>query len=443
MNIVEKVGWYYRNYGVRPLIVRGIESLLGVEPAHRSGVYSVPVRQRLPQTAPEVPAAKGAPKPAMEFVQARFAQNQPLRVFSAPGPECRINLVTDSVNVGSLFGGVGTAIIIAAHLANARGAHLRVVTRMQPADERGVGQLLECNGIRFEGNIEFSHVGVGANDQLDVCEGDRFLTTSWWTTESVLGSIAPGRIDYLLQEDERMFYPLGDDWLRCNAILSRRDIRFFVNTELLYTHLVDSGLTNIADGAVWFEPAFPEAMFHWADKIKETTKKRLFFYARPNNLRNLYYLGLEVLDTAFRTGVLDPDEWEVVFVGKDAVPVQLGGALDATLRPTMDWRAYGEFIRSVDVGMCLMATPHPSYPPLDLAASGAVVVTNRFGLKQNLSRYSENIILADADVDSLVVALGAAAQLAENESMRKSRFHRNGLTRSWSENLERVVRATS
>lgn len=240
-----------------------------------------------------------------------------------------------------------------------------------------------------------------------------------------------------------MFYPYGDDWVRCNEVLSRTDIRFVVNTRLLFQHLVDNGLEHLTDTGIWFEPAFHQVDSGGSKRAEGGGRRRLFFYARPNNLRNLFYRGIEVLDRALATGVVNPNEWEIVFIGKDAPPVRFSTGVESTVLPTMGWRAYGEFVSTVDLGLCLMATPHPSYPPFDLAASGAVVVTNRFGLKQDLSAYSRNVLCAELAVDDLVIALGQAIELVNDSEARQANLALNGFSRSWAESLGPIVERLS
>ena len=67
------------------------------------------------------------------------------------------------------------------------------------------------------------------------------------------------RLVYLLQEDERMFYAWGDDRLRCVETLSDPNIRFVINSRLLFDHLTQGpdALPNILAHGVWFEPAVP------------------------------------------------------------------------------------------------------------------------------------------------------------------------------------------
>ena len=58
----------------------------------------------------------------------------------------------------------------------------------------------------------------------------------------------------------------------------------------------------------------------------------------------------------------------------------------------------------MDAALVLMDTPHPSYPPYDLAAVGAAVLTNSHGIKTDLSDISDNIIVAPSSVDGLLRA---------------------------------------
>lgn len=455
MPLRKKLVWFYRAYGGKALLKR---VLLG-----RSGLAGLAIQKTAldvqgDANAPPVSGATSKPDtpchptagaavvnaepatPARLLVGRRFEAIKPLPIFASPGPDVRLNLVTDSINPGSLFGGVGTAIILSTLLADRLRAKLRVVTRTEVADAEGFAQVLACNGIDFSGNVEFDHIGVGDNQaRLPICDGDRFLTTSWWTTACVLGSIPANRIDYLLQEDERMFYPHGDERLRCREVLKCRDIRIVVNTELLYRHLIKEGFDHLRENAVWFEPAFPAGMFKREILNKGGGRRKLFFYARPNNLRNLFYRGIEVLDAAVIEKLITPDEWDIVMVGKDVPSLSLGEGFQPQVFPTMGWRAYGEFIRSVDLGFCLMGTPHPSYPPLDLAASGAVVLTNKFGMKDDLRKYSDNIICSDLSVPALLDGLREAVARVRDDEARLSAFQANRMARSWPETLAKSI----
>jgi hypothetical protein len=273
---------------------------------------------------------------------------------------------------------------------------------------------------------------------METVDGEIFITTSWWTTHSLLKGVHPSQIVYLLQEDERMFYPHGDERLRCELLLSRADIRYVVNTRLLLDHLIADGLHHLRESAVSFEPAFPAEMYYRRGRPAAGSRKQFFFYARPNHPRNLFLLGLQVVDQAFKRGVLAADEWELLLVGKDVPRIDFGADVRTRYVEGLNWAAYAELCGGVDLALSLMYTPHPSYPPLDLAASGAVVVTNRYGVKQTLESFSRNILCADLDVESLLEALREGAALASSPQ-RDANARAAGLSRDWARSFEPVL----
>jgi hypothetical protein len=371
----------------------------------------------------------------------RFPNLRALRVFTVLPGELRINLVTDSINSGSLYGGVATAIIFCTLLAQKWNCKLRVITRTERTHEINFFDILRNNGISCSRNVEFSFANVAKinSTEMDVSEKDIFVTTSWWTTWSTLQSISPKKIVYLLQEDERMFYPHGEDHLLATQTISNSNIRFLINTRQLFDHFIREGFTNIKEQGSWFEPAFSKNTYYLDKTSGKREKKKFFFYARPNNLRNLFYLGLEVIDCAVSRGILNLDEWDLFFVGKDIPLVKIGGSCNPIRIQGLNWIEYAQFIRSVDLGLCLMYTPHPSYPPLDLAASGGVVVTNRFGIKENLDAYSKNIICKEPNVESLVQGIDEGIKISCDMNLRYQNFEENNFIQDWNTSFEKVM----
>jgi hypothetical protein len=131
----------------------------------------------------------------------------------------------------------------------------------------------------------------------------------------------------------------------------------------------------------------------------------------------------------------------VFLVGKDIPNVTFGDGYVPQRCEGLEWKAYADLVGTVDLGLSLMYTPHPSYPPLDLAASGAVVVTNKFGNKQDLSNYSRNIICAELDTGALVEALRIGVALAEDKQARRRNFSANALGTDWAEELEETLQS--
>ena len=235
---------------------------------------------------------------------APLAHLLPLSVFSiSHGLRPRILMVTDSLGPSSFFGGVGTATLFAGSLANHRSAGLCLVTLRENPYRNDVRAFFDLHRVQVPPKVEFRRVDLEAPSYpLDVGSEDLFVTTSWWSTRNVLGSIAAERIIYILQEDERMFYPAGDEHLRAQETISEPGLRVIVNTRLLYDHLLDTGCQSMREAGTWFEPAFPESAYFF--EPVDRSPLNFFFYARPNNPRNLFCRGVEAINKAATSGVL-------------------------------------------------------------------------------------------------------------------------------------------
>ena len=63
------------------------------------------------------------------------------------------------------------------------------------------------------------------------------------------------------------------------------------------------------------------------------------------------------------------------------------------------------------------------------------MVTNQFGIKQDLSNYSRNLICVPCDKQALVDGLRQGVQLADDRATREANFHANGLGRDWQQSF--------
>ncbi len=186
---------------------------------------------------------------------------EPLRAYASPEPERRLSIVTDSIGEGSLFGGVGTALIIGTLLAEDLHARLRLITRTERPHLERIRTVLDAQGLTWKGDIDIVHRRRAGPRMCAVGAGDVFLTTSWWTTRATLGAVPASKVIYLLQEDERLFYARGDEQLRCAETLGQSNLHCLVNSALLYRHFTQGPepLAQLEGRALWFEPAFPSA----------------------------------------------------------------------------------------------------------------------------------------------------------------------------------------
>lgn len=373
-----------------------------------------------------------------------FLHLQPLRVFRAPAGTPTVNVITDSVLPGSLFGGVATALILAGQLVDRVGGRLRIVTRTEEADAADVARVLRFSEVPADFEIETVLAGHRNEASVPMAPNDYFLTTSWWTAAPTVAAIGHSRVVHVLQEDERMFYPMGDESLRCAEVIADPELRSVINSEMLFRHLSRGSdpLPSLADRSIVFEPAFPSSLFYDDPEARAASGKRNFlFYARPHNIRNLYWRGMQVIERAILDGVLDPEQWRFLFLGKDLPPTfKLPGHPEVVVAQNLSLHDYAAQVRTAHVALSLIYSPHPSYPPLDLAASGAVVVTNTFEpAKVDLTDYSRNIFCAPPTVDGLTAAIASAVQLAGDAEVRAKNMADAGIRRDWPATLAPIV----
>ena len=123
--------------------------------------------------------------------------------------------------------------------------------------------------------------------------------------------------------------------------------------------------------------------------------------SKPRNAFGLIVDGLRT----WRATTPDAADWRIVSVGESHHDVDLGGGVVLNSLGKLSMEAYAQLLRTSAIGISLMISPHPSYPPLDMSYLGMLVLTNRFGEKQ-LSTWHPNILSLHA-----VTARGLAEDL--------------------------------
>ncbi len=429
-------GWKFVPVGT-PLI----SSVPGQE--HESIAAYVPVIPAVwSETSPVTKVNDNQARAAEDLLRERFSALEPLRVFPVMTDGRRVTIITDSLSSHSLFGGVGTAIVMAALLAKRLNGSMRIITRSDATDAWVVESILRANKVEWDGDIETLFSPSFSGRDVAVSKHDIFITTSWWTTSCALKSIRLEQIFYLIQEDERMFYSHGDDRLQCQEILADERINVIVNTKLLFQHLSSGSdaLPGLHRRGLWFEPAFPAFGSQRAKSQVPRHERRFFFYARPHHPRNLYWRGLQAIISCIHDGIINEDEWEFFFVGNGQPELQLPGGVRPHVLEKLSWQEYSDLVGTMDVALSLMDTPHPSYPPIDLALSGAVVVTNNHGIKTSLNMYSDRIITTGVGVDDLKEGIAQAIKMAELQDQNADKGFAN---RDWQIALEPVFQKMS
>jgi O-antigen biosynthesis protein len=377
-----------------------------------------------------------------EMLNERFSSLQPIPYIKVERDSYRFNIVTDSIKKPSLFGGVATSLILATLFSNKYKIPLRIIVRTTENNPLDFEEFLKLMKINKPEKVEYfsDYDGSGKyNYKLEVSDKDIFLSTSWWTSEAVKKINLRKKFFYILQEVETFFYPNGDDQYLCNNILHDQNINYILNSKFLFDYYLENKFNNVVHNGIYFEPAFEKHLYSSGkDSFEKKQKFTLFFYARPNNPRNLFYTGLKIIDKAVSSGLINHDEWDIYFGGSDLPPLEFSDGTKPIVLGKMRWEEYCEFLKTVDLGFCLMFTPHPSYPPFDIAASGGIVLTNKYANKKTIQS-SKNIICRNLDDDSMLKGFEDAIKLAKNSQARKKNYQENNIEQSWDHSLKDVI----
>jgi hypothetical protein len=344
----------------------------------------------------------------------REVMQMPVRPSTLAEP--RINLLLPGLSERHVFGGIATALEF---LRGFEGTapHFRIIV----TDE---SRLAETEHRRFPGwefvTLEDEDGGgrriVPTEDReqasLAVAEGDRFIATSWWTAhiardilrqqQELFAAAAPSFI-YLIQDFEPGFYPWSARYVLAEQ--TYQDSSTYVpvfNTGLLKDHSVRLGL--VPADALHFDPVINEGVQESLRKRPASRERQVLVYGRPTVERNAF--PLVVMSLRRLVAARDVSDWRFVSVGEAHAPVALGKGKVLESLGKLSINEYGEQLGKSFAGLSLMVSPHPSYPPLEMAAAGMRVVTNGYGEK-DLSRWAENIIsVRNPNPQAIADALG-------------------------------------
>lgn len=158
--------------------------------------------------------------------------------------------------------------------------------------------------------------------------------------------------------------------------------------------------------------------------VNETRTRIVVVYARSHADRNAYSLTVDSLSTAVCAGVFKGN-WKFIGVGAARdytifIGSHCGRPMLFDIRKNIPEPEYFKILRTGDVGLSLMISPHPSLPPLDFAAAGLVTVTNSFETKdeESLKAVSSNFIVTEPFISQIVDGLRRAVALSTDIPFR-------------------------
>lgn len=322
----------------------------------------------------------------------------------------RLNLFIPGISPNNFFGGAATAIdLFERLLPHFDSARIIVTDEVTPTPEVKKRKSFSWSMRSLDDDDVEKYTIVAAGHRygktLAVSETDVFIGTAWWTAhlafqimdwQNAEFGYLNRKLFYLIQDYEPGFYAWSSRWLLADSTykMNNRTIAI-INTSQLSEHILSLGYKF--DIKHVFEPRLNYGLKTSLDQYpldKNEKKRIIIIYGRPTVDRNAYSLLISgLIEWASRDLTLS-SKWDVFSVGvaHEDVPLRNGKSVCSLGKLSID--KYADVMRRSSVGVSFMVSPHPSYPPLEMAAFGLLVITNTFGVK-NPSLIHKNINALD------------------------------------------------
>jgi GT2 family glycosyltransferase len=290
------------------------------------------------------------------------------------------------------FGGMNTALRIAEQLRARLGVRNRFVILGPAREEHTRAAIVAAFPGLADSDLHFYN---GQPDEVaKIPPADAAIATLWLTAVHVAQAPTAGRRFYLVQDYEPAFYPASTMFALAEETY-RLGLYGICNTPAMHRIYTES----YGGTAIGFMPAVDRAIFHPEPRRSHEEVVTIFAYAR-DHFRNCWELVYPALSEIKRR---HGDRVRILAAGARYLPPS-ADFVDLGLR---DLRETGLIYRSVDIGVTMQISRHPSYLPLELMASGAAVVAADSHWFDWLFRDGENSLLSMRSLDDLVARVDA------------------------------------
>lgn len=333
-------------------------------------------------------------------------------------PRRRLNIIVPSVQPEKIYGGVSTALRAGLNLWKAHGdVDLRLIVTSDETDAHGVAEVAR----RFNCPVSICAPEDDAEGATLTClkhqrfrplslrAGDYFFGTAWWTADlgfrlravqKELFGTAP-RMVYLIQDYEPGFYRWSNQYALALRTYGKPDDTIaLVNSE---------ELANFVALRHDYPAAFCvpyELEPRLAERIRPTPKERIVLvYGRPTVARNAFDIIVEGIRQWQMQSPVAAKDWRIVMAGEEFDARLLSGLENADVVGKLSLEEYGDMLNRSAVGLSMMISPHPSYPPLEMASAGLLTITNRFEGKDLSQRADTITSITDVAPDAIASAL--------------------------------------
>lgn len=348
----------------------------------------------------------------------------PLDIRFVNDHQPRLTLFVPSINQKHIFGGIATALSFFDNLAVHAKIKKRIITTDTMPDEQAKSAFQQYEFVSSTQDHQDRDVVIGFGDRygktIPIGKNEYFMATAWWTAfhaqailhkQSEKFGRGTGKLVYFIQDYEPGFYPWSSRYaLAESTYKSEIPTTAVFNSSMLHSFFINNRYTFHDEYE--FEPVLNSRLAQGLKKEPLPVKKQqILIYGRPSVDRNAFSLII----AALKKWVLEKDNtqnWKLFSAGEDHVDVDLGRGMTLRSLGKLSLDGYIKMLKRSALGISLMVSPHPSYPPMEMAMFGMGVISNTFANKQ-LSQWHENIHSITLSIDHLAGALNELAQKFE------------------------------
>jgi glycosyltransferase involved in cell wall biosynthesis len=239
-------------------------------------------------------------------------------------------------------------------------------------------------------SADFYPVTLNSTDKLP--SSDVAICTQWATAYILAKYNKTKRKCYFIQDKETSFYPMGTISVLAENTYKMDFLKWYKNTY--------KGQGIVIKSKVDLSNYSP-------DKNKSVHAQKpykVFFYARPNEPRNAFELGIVSLVKLKEKLKKDVEiytagaAWDPAEYGLDESMISLG---------KISFDKLPSFYRSMDIGLMFMFSGHPGVVASELMASGCPVVVNQYNdvTWDELYQHEESCLVAISTASSIAESL--------------------------------------
>ncbi|MEW6259575.1 MAG: hypothetical protein AB1547_06670 [Thermodesulfobacteriota bacterium] len=325
----------------------------------------------------------------------------------------RLNLLLPSINREDVYGGIATALHLWERITAEAPSDLRfrIVLFDRSPEREALERFPRYRSEKDEPSARFHWVDLThpSDRWVGLGSGDRCIATSWWTAyigmrlmqeQCRFFGMPAVSCAYLIQDFEPAFYnwssryALAESTYRTSDVPQDPALRTWAlfNTHLLQDYFHRNGYRFWKESVVSprMHPGLRSRLSADGSPPKTTRSRTIVVYGRPGVPRNGFEILLEGLRIWAERHADRCRSWRAVSAGEPHPDYPLGNGLLLRSLGKLTIDGYAQLLSESAVGISLMISPHPSYPPLEMAHFGLLTLTNGFADK-DLSSWHDNI----------------------------------------------------